>query len=115
MLKYKREDDLKPTTTIKQNGTMVTVCQHCAKCGENSYVLQSQAFVLGIYPAGIILLSFAILMSGVLITKTLLLFNHMCVCSMDILYSSKEVNLSCGDMLLGNIQKQTGLQVRGNE
>ena len=68
----------KPTSvTMKRNGTMVTVSQHCANCGSDSFVWRSQPLVLGKYPAGNVLLSFAILMSGAAISKTLLLFRHM--------------------------------------
>lgn len=62
---------------MKKNGTMVTVAQRCRNCGPNSYVWRSQPLVLGRYPAGNILLSFAILMSGASVAKVLLVLKHM--------------------------------------
>ena len=49
-----------PAVSMKQDGTMATVMQTCANCGDN-FVWRSQPLVLGKYPAGNILLSFAIL------------------------------------------------------
>lgn len=66
-----------PQATMRQNGTMVTVSQHCFKCGENAFQWRSQPFTVGKYPAGNILLSFAVLMSGASISKVLLIFKHM--------------------------------------
>lgn len=68
-----------PGVTVKQCGTMATVTQSCDSCGKQ-YQWRSQPFILGRYPAGNILLSFAILMSGVSISKVLLMFKHMGVC-----------------------------------
>ena len=62
---------------VRQNGTMVTITQHCPHCGNDSFKWQSQPLVLGKYPAGNILLSFCILMSVVSISKTLLMFRHL--------------------------------------
>ena len=58
---------------MKQDGTMVTVMQTCANCGDN-FVWRSQPLVLGKYPEGNILLSFAILMAGASVNKILLIF-----------------------------------------
>ena len=55
---------------------MATVQQRCLKCS-GSYQWRSQPLVLGRYPAGNILLSFAVLMAGASISKTLLIFKHM--------------------------------------
>ena len=55
---------------------MVTATQHCMKC-KQSYEWQSQPTVHGKIPAGNLLLSFAILMAGASISKTLLIFRHM--------------------------------------
>ena len=52
-----------PTASMKQDGTMVTVTQSCANCNQK-FVWRSQPLVLGKYPAGNILLSFAVLMAG---------------------------------------------------
>ena len=59
---------------------MVTVWQHCPKCGENAFKWQSQPLVLGKYPAGNILLSFSVLMAGASVSKVLLVFRHMGLC-----------------------------------
>ncbi|PFX11714.1 THAP domain-containing protein 2 [Stylophora pistillata] len=65
-----------PTATMKQDGTIVTVTQSCSKCHDN-YIWKSQPTVLGKYPAGNILLSFAVLMAGASINKLLLVFRHI--------------------------------------
>lgn len=65
---------------MKQHGTMVIVYQHCFTCGENAFVWRSQPLLLGKYPAGNILLSFAILMAGASISKIFLVFRHMGLC-----------------------------------
>ena len=57
---------------------MVIVSQHCLKCGEDSFVWKSQPMSLGgKHPAGNVLLSFTILMSGASVSKVLLVFKHM--------------------------------------
>lgn len=61
---------------MQQNGTMVTVTQHCSKCTKGC-VWRSQPFVHGKCPVGYVLLSFAILMAGASISKILLVFRHM--------------------------------------
>ena len=65
-----------PHVSMQQNGTMVTVTQHCSKCTKG-YVWRSQPFVHGKCPAGNVLLSFAVLMAGASISKILLVFRHM--------------------------------------
>ena len=47
--------------------------RHC----ENPFAWRSQPFVLGRYPAGNVLLSFAVLLAGASISKVLLVFRHM--------------------------------------
>ncbi|XP_067030157.1 uncharacterized protein [Acropora muricata] len=66
-----------PTVTMKQNGTMVTVEQQCPSCGDQSFRWSSQPLILGKFPAGNILLSFAVLMAGASISKVLLVFKHL--------------------------------------
>ena len=66
-----------PEISMKKNGTMVTVSQCCRNCGPNAFVWRSQPFVLGRYPVGNILLSFAILMAGASLSKILLVLKHM--------------------------------------
>ena len=63
--------------SMKKNGTMVTVTQSCRKCSRKPFVWSSQPLVLGRYPAGNILLSFAILMAGASVSKVLLVLRHM--------------------------------------
>ena len=70
----------KPTISVKHNGTKVTVWQHCPKCGENAFKWDSQPLVLGKYPAGNTLLSFAVLMAGASVSKMLFVFRHMGLC-----------------------------------
>lgn len=74
-----------PKVSMKKNGTMVTVTQHCRKCGENSFVWTSQPLVFGRYPLGNMLLSFGILIAGATVNKVLLIFKHMGLC----VYSSR--------------------------
>lgn len=74
----------KPSVTMKQHGTMVIVYQHCFYCGENAFVWRSQPLLLGKYPAGNILLSFAILMAGASVSKIFLVFKHMKLCMYNI-------------------------------
>ena len=65
----------KPKVKMEQNGTMVTVEQRCPYCCTKPFRWRSQPFILGRYPAGNILLSFATLMSGASISN-LLVFPH---------------------------------------
>ena len=67
----------KRTVTMTTAGTMVTARQNCAKCGDSSIVWRSQPLVFDKQPLGNMLLSFAILMAGATINKTLLVFRHM--------------------------------------
>ena len=53
-----------PHVRMKSNGTVFTVYQDCKNCGSKGFQWRSQPLVLGKYPAGNILLSFAILMAG---------------------------------------------------
>ena len=66
----------KPEVIMEQNGTMVTVEQQCTSCHAKPFRWRSQPFMLGRYPAGNILLSFATLMAGASISKVLLVFRH---------------------------------------
>ena len=65
-----------PSATVNVNGTMATVRQTCQSCNVG-YTWSSQPLVHGKYPAGNILLSFSVLMSGCSISKVLLLFRHL--------------------------------------
>ena len=75
MFCFKCKNDA-PTVAMKVHGTMVTVHQKCNHCG-GTFKWRSQPLVLGRYPAGNILLSFATLMAGASISKILLVFKHM--------------------------------------
>lgn len=68
-----------PSVSMDSCGTMVTVNQHCQSCKKN-FKWRSQPFILGRYPAGNLLLSFAVLMAGASIGKILLVFKHMGLC-----------------------------------
>ena len=67
----------KPSVSVKRNGTMAIVSQSCKSCGRNSFTWRSQPFVFGKFPAGNVLVSFGILLSGISIAKTMLLFKHI--------------------------------------
>ena len=64
-----------PKVSMKKNGTMVTVQQHCTNC-PNGFTQRNQTLILGKYPADNVLVSFAILMVGTSINKILLVFKH---------------------------------------
>ena len=67
-----------PKVEIKRNGSMATVIQTCNKCGKNrQFKWRSQPFIFGRYPAGNIMMSLGILLSGVNISQVLLMFRHM--------------------------------------
>lgn len=65
-----------PTVRVYRTGSMATVVQSCKYCNKE-YHWNSQPTVLGRYPAGNVMTSFAILMSGVSISQALLMFKHM--------------------------------------
>lgn len=54
----------RPKVYVQKNRTMVTVTQCCESCAFNAFVWRSQPLVLGRYPAGYILPSFATLIAG---------------------------------------------------
>ena len=59
-------------------GSMITIVQACKICGPlRKFIWRSQPLVLGKYPAGNIMTSFGMLMSGVNINQTLLMFKHV--------------------------------------
>ncbi|XP_065066719.1 uncharacterized protein LOC135692501 [Rhopilema esculentum] len=65
-----------PKVQVLARGSMVTVVQDCLTCGK-VYKWHSQPFIFGKYPAGNVMMSFGILMSGVQISQILLAFKHM--------------------------------------
>lgn len=65
-----------PSVSMDSCGTMVTVNQQCQSCKRN-FKWRSQPYILGRYPPGNLLLSFAVLMAGASIGKIILVFKHM--------------------------------------
>lgn len=61
---------------VTQTGTMLTIESECSNCGE-MHTWKSQPDLLGRFPAGNLLLSFAVLCAGASIRKVLLVFQHM--------------------------------------
>ena len=55
---------------------MLTIVSKCSSC-DGTYNWNSQPFLLGKFPAGNILLSFAIICAGATVGKVLLVFRHM--------------------------------------
>ena len=97
-----------PRVEMKQNGTMVTVIQHCKHCEGHPFTWKSQPYhlVLGKYPAGNILLSFAVLLAGASISKVLLVFRHMGLCAYHphLLCTPEEVSVPSDFTSLGDLQ-----------
>ena len=69
-----------PQVDIKRNGSIAVVTQCCHACGR-SFQWNSQPNILGKHAAGNLMTSFAILMSGVSISKVFLLFKHLGLCT----------------------------------
>lgn len=65
-----------PDVTPTQTGTLLTIEAKCSACKE-IFTWKSQPFLLGKFPAGNLLLSFAVLSAGASIKKILLVFRHM--------------------------------------
>ena len=65
-----------PALSLSQSGTMLTIRSTCSQC-KKVFTWNSQPFMLGKFPAGNLLLTFAILCSGTSINKILLVFRHM--------------------------------------
>ena len=66
-----------PALLLRQVGTMITITSTCSKC-RKMFMWES---MLGNFPAGNLLLSFAVLCAGGSIRKTLLIFKHMGICA----------------------------------
>ncbi|CAB4006731.1 uncharacterized protein LOC111334905 [Paramuricea clavata] len=69
-------EEPKGILSITQTGTMLTVKSACSSCG-GTHIWKSQPYMLGKFPAGNILLSFAILSAGASVGKIILVFKHM--------------------------------------
>lgn len=69
-----------PVLLLRQSGTMITVTSTCTKC-KKIFTWDSQPLRLDNFPAGNLLLSFAVLSAGGSIRKTLLIFKHMGICA----------------------------------
>ena len=65
-----------PEVTPSQTGTLLTIETKCSAC-KGVFTWKSQPFLLGKFPAGNILLSFAVLCAGASIRKVLTVFQHM--------------------------------------
>ena len=66
----------KPDITVTQTATMMTIYSYCQRCCATQ-TWKSQPYLTGRFPAGNILLSFAILCAGASAEKVLLVFKHM--------------------------------------
>lgn len=55
---------------------MLTIQSSCSSC-TNTFIWQTQPYLLGRFPAGNLLLSFAILCAGASVNKVILVFKHM--------------------------------------
>ena len=64
---------LNPEVNASQTGTLLTIETKCKEI----FTWKSQPFLLGQFPAGNLLLSFAVLCAGASIKKVLLMFHHM--------------------------------------
>lgn len=73
--------------------------------------------VLGKYPAGNIILSFAILMAGASVSKVLLVFKHMglCVYNVRTFYTPTQIFVSCDTQILGRISSCACRKGQNNE
>ena len=65
-----------PEVTPSQTGTLLTIETKCSAC-KGVFTWKSQPFLLEKFPAGNILLSFAVLCAGASIKKVLTVFQHM--------------------------------------
>ena len=65
-----------PETVCTQTGTLLTIKAKCSSCQE-IFTWESQPFLMGKFPAGNLLLSFATLCAGASIKKMLTVFRHM--------------------------------------
>ena len=65
-----------PHLSVTQTGTMLSIVSKCSSC-DGTYIWKSQPYLLGKFPAGNILLSFAIICAGATVGKVLLVFRHM--------------------------------------
>lgn len=66
----------RPHLSVTQAGTMLSIVSECSSCG-STHTWNSQPFLMGKFPAGNILLSFAIICAGASVGKVLLVFKHM--------------------------------------
>ena len=67
---------------IRKNGSMAVVTQYCSTCGPTrNFQWNRQPHILGRHAAGNLMTSFAILVSGVSISKVFLLFKHLGLCT----------------------------------
>ena len=72
-----------PTVEVRRTGSMATVVQSCKQC-KKDYHWRSQPMLFGKIPAGNLMMSFAILTSGVCISKVFLMFRHLGVMAISV-------------------------------
>ena len=65
-----------PEVSPSQTGTLLTIETKCSAC-KGIFTWKCQPFLLGKFPAGNLLLSFAVLCAGASIKKVLTVFQHM--------------------------------------
>jgi len=65
-----------PVISVSQYGTLLNIDATCQKC-KQTYTWKSQPFLLNKFPAGNLLLSYAMLCAGSSVKKVLLVFQHM--------------------------------------
>ena len=65
-----------PEVKVYQTGTLLTIRTICCNC-KKTFTWKSQPYLLGKFPAGNILLSFAILCAGASVNKVLVVFRHI--------------------------------------
>ncbi|KAK3739212.1 hypothetical protein QZH41_018866 [Actinostola sp. cb2023] len=65
-----------PNISVTQSGTLISIDAMCKKCGRTNN-WKSQPLLLGKFPAGNLLLSFAILCAGASAKKVMLVLKHM--------------------------------------
>ena len=65
-----------PSVEVRRTGSMATVIQSCKQC-KKEYRWRSQPLLFGKVPAGNLMMSLAILTSGVNISQVFLMFKHL--------------------------------------
>ena len=98
-----------PKVRVFQNGTMLTLNALCNTCNQK-FTWKSQPNLLGNFPAGNLLLSFAILCAGASVNKVLLVFSphgSICISSTNLLLSPEASFNPSNNCLLEEIPRKT--------